>query len=373
VKILNSTCLHGWSAASWYALEMMRGLAERGHDVFFLVPDGRTADRARSEGFEVRTEPDLRRFSPRRLRAVATGLRRLAAGIEPDLILAHAGPDQLWWALAGERSGPPLVRVRSHDPRPPARHPFALWLNQWATSAFIVANEHQRRDYVRRCRVEPGRVWRLPPGFDPTGWRNQPAGDPAIRAVCGIDPTTLLVASIARFAPQKDHPTFFAAAAAVAERFGDVHFLAAGYPAEYTTDRIRSLASRYRALDGRVTIWDERLDTGRALVSAADIGVIHSAGSEAVCRVALEYMAEAIPIAATRIGALDEVLQDNESGLLVPPGEPDALAGAIGRLLAVSGLRERLSQAATERLGARFDPVRAVERFEYALEQIAGR
>ncbi len=293
MRILNSITLHGWSAASWYAVEMMRGLGARGHEIVFLVPEGRTAGRARAEGFEVVVEPDLRQVAPRSIGSVLKALRELRdRQVDPDIVLAHGGPDQVWWALVrdGRR---PLVRVRSHDPRPPARHPLSRWLNRRATAAVFVANETQRRACVRRLGVEPERVWRLPPGFDTARWARGPDGS-RVRAACGIDRGTPLIASIARFAPQKDHETFFAAAARLVRNHPEVHILAAGYPAEFSTDQIRTLAARHPDLESRLTIWDRRLEEGQELVRAADIGVIHSGGSEAICRVAFEYMAEGI-------------------------------------------------------------------------------
>lgn len=67
---------------------------------------------------------------------------------------------------------------------------------------------------------------------------------------------------------------------------------------------------------------------------------------------ALEAMACATPVVASRVGGLQEIIIDRESGLLVPPGDADALAGAIITLLTDPALRQRLAQGARRRAEA---------------------
>ena len=65
---------------------------------------------------------------------------------------------------------------------------------------------------------------------------------------------------------------------------------------------------------------------------------------------AAEAMACEVPVIATRAGALTEVVADGESGILVPPRDPDALAAAIKRLIADEPLRQRLAAAGRQRV-----------------------
>jgi glycosyltransferase involved in cell wall biosynthesis len=373
MRVLVSTTLHGWSAGSWYLLQMLSGLAGRGHIVTLLVPEGTTAERARAAGLEEVTSPDLRRVPLLRIGRVLKELRRLRDRCAPDLVLAHGGPDHTWWGLLGS-PGPdrvPLVRLRAHDPRPPAAHPLARWLHIRRTDLVIVANEPQRRGYADRLGLPPERVLRVPPGFDPAAEAAPPGARERMRDRLGIPAGVPLVASIARFAPQKDHVTFLAAAARVAAVEPDLHFLVAGYAAEYDAVHIRRLASRHPGLIGRWHLFDERLEDGRDLVAVADIGVVHSQASEAVCRVALEYLAAGVPVVATTVGGLPETLIAWQSGLLVPPRDPEALAAAILRLRRAPGLAERMVGVGRRRLLERFDPDAAVTRFESALRRVA--
>ena len=78
MRILNSTTLQGWSAGSWYAIEMMRGLRSAGHEIHFLVPEGRTARAAREEGFTLHEGPDLRRVPIMSIGGVLSQLKATA-------------------------------------------------------------------------------------------------------------------------------------------------------------------------------------------------------------------------------------------------------------------------------------------------------
>ena len=72
----------------------------------------------------------------------------------------------------------------------------------------------------------------------------------------------------------------------------------------------------------------------------------------------LEAMAAGLPVVASAVGGIPEIVRDGETGLLVPPGDADALAAALGRLLDDDGLRRRLGAAGRERALDEFDVVR---------------
>ena len=79
----------------------------------------------------------------------------------------------------------------------------------------------------------------------------------------------------------------------------------------------------------------------------------HSEGSP---NVVLEGMAAGVPLAATAVGGVPEILEDGVNGLVVPPRNPAAMASALGRLLRDEGLRSRLAAAARERVERDFTP-----------------
>jgi 2-deoxystreptamine N-acetyl-D-glucosaminyltransferase/2-deoxystreptamine glucosyltransferase len=86
-------------------------------------------------------------------------------------------------------------------------------------------------------------------------------------------------------------------------------------------------------------------DDALRIVAGAEAGLLSSAW-ENLPHSAVEALSVGVPVVATAVGGVPEVVHDGENGLLVPPGQPDQLAAALRRLLEEPGLRERLAAAA---------------------------
>jgi glycosyltransferase involved in cell wall biosynthesis len=86
-------------------------------------------------------------------------------------------------------------------------------------------------------------------------------------------------------------------------------------------------------------------------LAAADVVVV-SSDTEGQPRVAVEAGLSGLPVVATRVGGLDEIIEDGSTGLLVPPGAVSELAGAMKAALAA---RQRMGAAARKLCAARFD------------------
>ena len=101
-----------------------------------------------------------------------------------------------------------------------------------------------------------------------------------------------------------------------------------------------------------------------AALAALDVALYVPVESEGMSRVVFEYMAAARPLIASRVGVVPEILNDGEHAVLVPGGDPDALAAAIARLLGNAPLRARLGESARRLLADRFSGARVAEALE---------
>src|SRR6266704_883750 len=135
---------------------------------------------------------------------------------------------------------------------------------------------------------------------------------------------------------------------------------------------------REQGLDGRVAVRGRVSDAElQAAYAAADVFVLPAVmdrrgDTEGLGVVLLEAMNHRVPVVASRIGGITDIVEDGVSGLLVPPGDPDALAGAIGRLARDPELATRLGDAGYRRLGERFTWEAIVARWEAVYRAAAG-
>lgn len=170
------------------------------------------------------------------------------------------------------------------------------------------------------------------------------------------EPTLLFFGEIAR------HKGVFELARAFARVTGDLPGLRLVYAGKGSgVEETRRLADQL-GLGGRVefTGWLEA-ERARATLAAATIFVLPSF-VEGMPMALLEAMALGLPVIATPVGGVPEIVTHQVDGLLVPPGDVDALAAAIARLMSEPALRERLGRAARETAAQRFSLDSAVER-----------
>lgn len=171
--------------------------------------------------------------------------------------------------------------------------------------------------------------------------------------------TATTVGAVANLRPVKGIDLLVEAAAQLRDEFPQVNFRVAGEgesrPALEAQIHAARLADRFQ-LPGA-----ER-DVPRFL-AGLDVAVL-SSRAEGMSNAVLEYMAAARPIVAAATGAMPELLRDGIDGLLVPPGDADALAVAIRRLLRDRTLARRLGDSARDRAQAHYSRTAMVRRFE---------
>lgn len=287
------------------------------------------------EGSEL---PGLRPFdpslsAPAQLRHLVRELRAL----RPRLVhVVDVWPTAF---LAARFAGVPRVLVTHHTPELPRQDNLVgrvLWRAGWAAHPEVIYTSESDRETDGRKGVV------IPLGID---LRRYSVG-PRVHE-------GRVVGNVARLAEQKDQRVLVEAAPAILERFPDARFAivgegelrgeleaaAAGLPFEFT---------------------GARADVPE-LLAGFDVFAFPSR-FEGLCLSVIEAQAAGVPVVATPVGGIRETVVDGETGLIVPVGDPGALAAAVCRLLADPKLAGRLAAEARRRVLARFSVEKMVER-----------
>jgi glycosyltransferase involved in cell wall biosynthesis len=195
--------------------------------------------------------------------------------------------------------------------------------------------------------------------------RSQRAERAAVRAELGLDPETLVVGTVANLRVQKAYPDLLEAALEVIERVPRVRFVAVGQgPLEA---EVRALHARL-GLGDRFLLLGHRPDAVR-IMAACDVFVLASL-YEGLGVAVMEALALGLPVVATAVGGVPEVVEHGREGLLVPPRRPRELAAALVALLTDTEHRQRMA-AASARRGARLSIDPAVRQTEAVYHKLA--
>ena len=336
------------NALAWHAAETALGLHRRGHEVqFFCQKDSPLAERLRDAPFAVNCDFNLHDVRPDRTWRALRGIRRVLREFRPDVLNPHCPPGHAYLALARglEHGSMPLIRTVA-DPRPPKVNPFNSHLHHRLTHGFVFTTSSSLRRYQHRLRLEPCRLRTILPGFRADDFCTAVAG--GYRARFGLHDEQLLAAVIARMSPEKGQDILLQALALLsdAERRRVFCILAGEDTRERDCHDLARLARRL-GVENHVAFVG-RLDDVRPLMAELDLAIITSTRSEAVCRVALEYMSFGVPVIASDVNILPEVIRAGENGWTYGRDDPRDLARCLRQALMEPEERRRRGQRGRE-------------------------
>jgi sugar transferase (PEP-CTERM/EpsH1 system associated) len=193
----------------------------------------------------------------------------------------------------------------------------------------------------------------------------QPGDRSRARVDPGIPLRAVVAGTVGRLQPVKGTSYLLEAWSRLASDHPDaILLLVGGGSQQAALERM----SRRLGISERVRFLGDRADVPD-LLRGMDVFVLPSLW-EGMPNAALEAMAVGLPVVATAVGGTPEVVVDGVTGLLVPPGDPDALAQSIARLLCDPDLRYKMGQAGRERVVKHFSVGRMVEQTEWLYEQL---
>jgi glycosyltransferase involved in cell wall biosynthesis len=302
----------------------------------------------------------------RELQAVAA-LYRLLRSERPHIVHTHTAKAGFVGRLAARLAGVPVVVHTYHGHvlhgyYSPLQSRLLRAMERGLavlSDALVAVSPRIKQDLVRYRVARPEKIRVIPLGFDLKPFLTAARNGSAFRRELGVPETARLIAIVGRIFPIKNHRLFLDAAGRIARAEHDARFLVVG------DGVLREDMERHAAALGirdRVFFTGWRRDLDR-IYPDVDVLVV-SSNNEGTPVSAIEAMASGRPVVATRVGGLPDLVDHRVTGMLVPPGDPDALAGAVLELLRDRDRAARMGQAARESVRGRFGLDRLVRDVE---------
>lgn len=298
--------------------------------------------------------------------AAAWRLSRLVSRLRPDVVHANDPHAVAMAALAlsldTRGPHPAMVATRRVQTRV-QQHAFSRWKYS-QVDRFLCASESIRQSLMGDG-IPADRTVVVHEGIDVDRIDRTPAG--SVHAELWLPHGVPVVGTVGALSPHKGHLDLIEAARLVLREFPDTRFVIVG---QGEMQSALDQRVKHFHLERHVMIVGFRPDA-LSLLKGVDVFAANST-TEGLGVPVLEAMACGKPVVATAVGGVPEVVADGETGLLVPPRSPQALAAALGRLLGDPALRETFGKAGRARVERLFTIDRMVHATLGAYEALAG-
>lgn len=379
IAILTSVEGNGGSAAT--AFHTARVLKAAGWEAVLLAPGEYWAERGRKAGVEVRTLALKRGFHPFSFLSDMKLFRAFVNSVRPDIVLVQKSPEQ-WLAFLGCRScvrKPALIRLRGVT-TPVKAGLFNRWLHM-GMAGVICSASTIAKNYGTVC--PPDKLKVVLEGVDIKRFRPPTREEQqAARRKLGLFPTAFYIGTAGRPAPVKGHDILVGAFAAAWESIRPptsnpkspkdprlVIFSDESRRGPGSYSNLKDMAAHLKMTE-HVEIRPGFIEDMSVVYQAINAYVLPSRGSEGSSRAALEAMASGLPLIATSVGVLPDLIQDGVSGRLIQPNDVEAVQEAIAELFETWPTPMQWSAAARSHMENELSEQRYGQKLQYVLEQM---
>jgi glycosyltransferase involved in cell wall biosynthesis len=275
-----------------------------------------------------------------------------------DILHAHKFGSNVWASILGSLAGTPVVIAHEHTwsfEGQPVRKLLDRRLIAPRVAAFLTVSREDTRRMIEVEKIHPDKLIMVPNGIDAL----PPASGRNIREELGIQPEAPVIGTVCTLRPQKALDVLIRAAADLSRSWRELRVLIVGGGPQRAG--LEALIGEL-GLEGVVMILGFRPDVPD-LLQAVDVAVC-SSDFEGTPLSILEYMDAGLPVVATRVGGIPDVIDDGVEGLLVEPRDQVRLAASIDALLRDRPRAEQMGRRGRERRRKEFDIGVTVRRIE---------
>ncbi|CAB3931086.1 glycosyltransferase family 4 protein [Achromobacter insolitus] len=333
LRILHTEAATSFGGQEFCIYKEMIAMRERGHHLEAVCqPDAELGKRLREAGFTVHL---VSMDGPLNFVRCVALLRRLLRSRRFDVVNTHSRRDTVLGAIAARLAGTPLI-VRTRHLAKPIN---SLYAYTWLAHRVIAVSR-----YVRGQLLDGGaRAEAIATIHSPVVLPQVSSGV-CVRRELGLPDDALVIGCVAVMRADKGHRDLIDAFHRIAATFPNAHLVLVG-EGQPLAGQLQAQAQAL-GLAPRVHFTGRRDDIGNVLM-AFDVFALPTL-REALGTVFIEAAAMGLPVVGTNVGGVPETMQAGVTGLLVPPADPEALAGALEGLLADPALRRRMGEAGRE-------------------------
>jgi glycosyltransferase involved in cell wall biosynthesis len=283
----------------------------------------------------------------------------------PDVLNTHSSTDSWLAAVSTRLTGRrvPVVRTR-HISALVGCDPLSRWLYARGADKVVTTGKRLRDTLVSSHRLPADHVVSVPTGIDTV--RFSPGDRSAIRQQLGLPGDATIVGIVATIRTWKGHQYLIDAVRRI-DHPRLVLLIVGDGP-------IRDVVERHVAESGlasQTRMVGQQRDVVPWL-QALDVFALPSYANEGVPQAIVQAMCCQLPVVSTPVGAIDEAVVHQQTGLIVPPKQVEPLAQALSRLLDDTALRQRLGSAGRQRAMAHFGVERMLDDMEHVFYDVAG-
>ena len=337
MRILHTESSMGLGGQEFRILHEAVGMQKRGHQVFLAAPpESQLTVEAQRRGMPIIPLT----MSTGRWVFLVFRFMKIYEKFRIEVVNTHGSIDSWTASLAGRLSPRAPVIIRTRHKSTPVSNTFRhRLLYAKLPNRVLTTGESVRQELIENIGVEPAKIVSIPTGVDLDKFSPREP-DFLLKRSLEIGGDQQIVGTIAFLRDYKGVNIFLQAAAMVIAKNPLVTFLVIGDGPE--KHNLENLAHEL-SLDGHVRFLGFRDDIP-GLLSILDVVVLSSLNSEGVPQALTQALAMERAVVATSVGGIPEIIREEETGLLVPPGDAGRMAFALLRLLNERELRSRLGK-----------------------------
>ena len=356
-----------------HAILLTEGLRSRGYETLLVSGqegpgEGSLRDRTVQKGLAPLFLPELgREVRPGRDLTALLKLVRLLRQQQPEIVHTHTAKAGALGRIAAKIAGIPIVVHTFHGhvmhgyfSRRVTRLFLAIERRlAMATTTILTVSQGLREELLRLQIGRPETVRVMPLGLEMDGFLRSDLRRGELRRWLGVSPEVPLVGIIARLVPIKDHRTFLEAASDLHRSRPDVRFLIVG------DGELRPhLEQQAHALGLSQCVnflgWQRELEPIYADLNLAVLSSLNEGTPVSL----IEAMAASLPVVATSVGGVSDLVEHGKTGLLVPPKDPKAFSGAMEALLGDPDRGREMGRLARETVYPKYSHAALIDRMD---------